>query len=176
MVGLGFVPGAQDSVAQGVSADGRVIVGHSGRAAFRWTAEGGMVSLVNPGETSSAVAYATSADGSVVVGESDGRAFVWDEANGVRDLQSILEAAGVLAPFPDAQIVRANGVSADGTVIVGDAFGLGNDDMLVWRATFAPNGTAIPLPPAVWAGAGGLVVALAVVRFHGRMPRHRRRK
>ena len=73
---LGFIPvGGTYSIAQGVSADGSVVVGYgnstaagSGTEAFRWTS-GGMVGLgfIPVGGTYS-LAFGVNADGSVVVG------------------------------------------------------------------------------------------------------------
>jgi probable HAF family extracellular repeat protein len=175
MVGLGFLSGRQDSIARAVSADGRVIVGASGRRAFRWTEEDGMVAIADGGEGSSAIAYAASADGSVVVGEVAERAFIWDEAHGLRDLTDLLRASGALAGFPDTVLVRASGVSADGTVLVGDGrpFHLDTGDMLVWRATLDTNATVVPLPPAAWAGLVGLAVSLKAVGSVARTRRAR---
>jgi len=74
---LGDLPGAGfSSIALGTSTDGSVVVGistsASGNDAFRWTLEGGMVSVGDlPGGFYYSVAYATSADGSVVVGQSN---------------------------------------------------------------------------------------------------------
>src|SRR5262249_36191743 len=70
--GLGDLQGgAFHSVAEGISADGSVAVGKSQADgpihAFRWTAEGGMVSLGPlPGGNGQSQAFDASADGSVV--------------------------------------------------------------------------------------------------------------
>ncbi len=75
---LGDLPGGSvQSVARGVSADGRVVVGWSvggsGEEAFRWTSTGGMAGLGDlPGATFASTAYATSADGSIVLGAGVG--------------------------------------------------------------------------------------------------------
>src|SRR5688572_9166305 len=49
MVGMGYLTGATDSVAEGISPDGTVIVGKSGTwnsvQAFRWTRASGMIGL-----------------------------------------------------------------------------------------------------------------------------------
>jgi len=84
MVGLGFLTGDHYSYANGVSADGNVVVGESYGSrsrAFRWTSQG-MANLgFLPGATESS-AKAVSPDGSVVVGSSGtsaGRqAFRWN--------------------------------------------------------------------------------------------------
>lgn len=70
---LGFLPGGAASVARGVSADGRVVVGEAqdGNAdtlAFRWVA-GTMTAIGHlGGSVAYSAAYAASRDGSVVVG------------------------------------------------------------------------------------------------------------
>jgi probable HAF family extracellular repeat protein len=72
MVGLGFLPGGNQSYAQGVSADGSVVVGGSNDAvtgapqAFRWTAAEGMVGIGFLAGSSGSYAYGVSADGKVV--------------------------------------------------------------------------------------------------------------
>jgi probable HAF family extracellular repeat protein len=83
MVGLGFLPGGNSSLARGVNADGTVVVGQANDAsgqpqAFRWTAE-----------------------------------------TRVQSVLTLLQAAGVVT-MAGWQLGSANGVSADGTVIVGD--------------------------------------------------------
>src|SRR5262249_57537353 len=88
MVGLGFLPGGQNaSIANGVNANGRVVVGQAldrgAFQAFRWTAASGMVGLgFLPGGNQSA-AFGVNADGTVVVGESNdasglNQPFRWD--------------------------------------------------------------------------------------------------
>ncbi|MFM6373314.1 MAG: hypothetical protein ACKPH1_05120 [Microcystis panniformis] len=70
--GLGGLPGSFSSSANGVSADGSVVVGSSnignGNEAFRWTQATGMVGLGNLSGWNSSSASGVSADGSVVVG------------------------------------------------------------------------------------------------------------
>ena len=104
-----------------VSANGSVVVGYSlvsgGQRAFRWTAGTGMVdlgALPLPG-LSNVQATDVSADGSVIIGwcqtNSGDRAFRWTQATGMVDL----------GPAPGATDSRTYGVSADGSVAVGDA-------------------------------------------------------
>lgn len=97
-VGGGF------SQAAAVSADGKVVVGHSQGWAFRWTEQSGMQLLGNSPGTANDV----SADGSVVVGfitpDTGEEAFLWNDTQG---LVSIGDSS------------QAYGVSADGSVIVG---------------------------------------------------------
>jgi probable HAF family extracellular repeat protein len=81
MVGLGFLPGGNTSLANGVSADGSLVVGYAEDStgayqAFRWTNDGGMQSirdmLIARGLDLSGwdlrQAQAVSADGSTIVG------------------------------------------------------------------------------------------------------------
>ncbi|MEM8767505.1 MAG: autotransporter domain-containing protein, partial [Pseudomonadota bacterium] len=126
MVGIGRLPGDARSIAEGVSADGQVVVGTStelrgsvflSSQAFRWTESGGMVGLgdLEGGEFGSR-ATAVSADGSVVVGQGRSdrgfEAIRWTEELGMV----------ALADLPDGrQTAFASDVSADGQVIVGNA-------------------------------------------------------
>lgn len=115
MVGIGFLEGEERSAANGMSADGSVIVGYSGEAfeeeAFLWTAEGGMQGL---GKTSDIDRFSkardVSADGTVVVGEI-GRvgvgAFRWTHED------------GMVLINPASGVSGAEGISGDGNVIAG---------------------------------------------------------
>jgi probable HAF family extracellular repeat protein len=117
--GLGFLSNSSDiysySYADGVSADGSVIIGVgssvNGREPFRWTESGGMVGL--PGNYANDV----SGDGSVIVGTSINgyEAFRWTESGDM-----------VLPPFYLYHSTVASGVSGDGSVIVG--YGQSFDD------------------------------------------------
>jgi probable HAF family extracellular repeat protein len=115
---LGDLPGGGFlSAATGASADGSVVVGvsqsASGDEAFRWTSEDGMVGLGDlPGGAFNSMAWGVSADGSVIVGSAAGvgasgvEAFRWTSRDG---MVSLLEG----------QPSTANGVSGDGSVVVG---------------------------------------------------------
>ena len=93
MVGLGDLAGGIfSSNAEGVSADGNVVVGSSksasGTEAFRWTQATGMVGLGDlDGGIFSSGASAASADGSVVIGSSESalgvEMFRWTQATGM---------------------------------------------------------------------------------------------
>jgi probable HAF family extracellular repeat protein len=103
------------SVAEDVSADGSVVVGWSGSFPFRW--EDGVMAhipcdrrLGAPDGPSTGYAFAVSDDGSVVVGEP---AFSWTGADGC-------EFLGTLSVSESARS-SAEGVSADGWVIVGQS-------------------------------------------------------
>jgi uncharacterized membrane protein len=137
LVGLGHLYEQRDSWARAVSADGATVVGragtmHNGRfmmAAYRWTAEEGMLELGGfPTGTDYSDALGVSADGSVIVGTFNDRegvwAFVWDAANGVRVLEDILTDAGV--DLGGWKLGYALDVSDDGLTIAGT--GLNADD------------------------------------------------
>jgi probable HAF family extracellular repeat protein len=128
MTSLGTLVGDQLSYARGVNADGSVVVGwsvgiNSIERAYRWTqASNMMVDLnpLNPGLASRA--FAVNADGSVVVGEAaisnvGTRAFRWTEDTGLISIEDWLRAAGV--PVASDFTLVAEGVSADGNVVVG---------------------------------------------------------
>jgi subtilisin family serine protease/uncharacterized membrane protein len=107
----------------GISADGKVVVGFvegGTRQAFRWTAQTGPVN-VDTVEGRYSEAAATSADGGVVVGYFNNSptetAFRWTEVDGVRPVSDLLADAGI--DVTGWRFRFANGVSADGTVIVG---------------------------------------------------------
>ncbi len=119
-----------------VTPDGRIIVGNgdfSGEnapflnEAFRWTEDGGVVALgLIPGHSGYSRAKAISSNGSIIVGTSadsglsEIKAFIWDASNGMRDLQTVLENE-YNVDLGDLTLTSANGVSADGNIIVGRA-------------------------------------------------------
>jgi probable HAF family extracellular repeat protein len=110
--------GGWESEADGVSADGSVVVGWARNAAgyrraFRWTAARGMQDLGTLPGGGGSEATAVSADGSVVVGYAydaagQTRAFRWTAARGMQDLGTL-----------GGDRSEARGVSADGSVVVG---------------------------------------------------------
>jgi probable HAF family extracellular repeat protein len=135
MVGLGDLAGGIfNSRAQGISADGSVVVGYSnsffGDQAFRWTSGGGMVGL---GDLAGGIflsnAFGVSADGSVVVGVSNSasgtEAFRWTSGGGMVGLGDL--AGGTFNS-------RAQGVSADGSVVVGFGTSASGSVAFIWDA------------------------------------------
>jgi probable HAF family extracellular repeat protein len=118
---LGDLSGGEfDSSPHDLSEDGTTIVGFgtsgSGREAFRWTQADGMVGLGDlPDGRYTSVGFGVSADGSVVAGygypTDFSEAFRWTQADGMVGL-------GFL---PGQDVSGAYGISADGTVIVGQA-------------------------------------------------------
>ncbi len=134
--------GGNSSEALGVSADGTVIgwtfTAGGQRRAFRWTRDGGIQDLGTLAGGNSSEAFAISANGRVIVGtsrytEAGSRAVQWvDDASAV-DL-------GADSP------ARANGVSADGSVIVG----LANSAPFRWTA--ATGAQRLEGFPTAWFG------------------------
>src|ERR671923_944081 len=126
---LGTVDGTQ-SFADDASGTGSVVVGQSRDRngfwkAFRWTATTGMRDIGTLGGPMAA-AYNVSDDGPVVVGRSltssnsaSDRAFRWTTTRGMQNLQQLLQNAGVTS-VSGWILLGATGVSADGTVIVGE--------------------------------------------------------
>ncbi|MBI5684708.1 MAG: PEP-CTERM sorting domain-containing protein [Verrucomicrobia bacterium] len=150
MVGLGFLPGGTTSWTRAVSSNGSVIVGESysatGRQPFRWTVASGMVGLGHlPGATTYGhLAYGSaehiSKDGLVVVGQSDSssglQAFLWTAEHGMVGIGFLPDEhkdneGSVVSTEKSGPVIRltsierkqskAFGVSADGSVIVGES-------------------------------------------------------
>ncbi|MBI1191107.1 MAG: hypothetical protein GC200_10560 [Tepidisphaera sp.] len=116
---LGVLAGFDSSDANGVSADGTVVVGactaNSGMSrAFRWTRSLGMQSL---GTNPTARALAASGDGSIIVGYGGGTAIVWTAQTGIVNLSAYLAAHGVNST--GWVFSAAYAISKDGTTIVG---------------------------------------------------------
>jgi probable HAF family extracellular repeat protein len=152
MVELGYLPGGNNSFANAVNADGSVLVGGSTTAndahnyeAFRWTQNGGMMGLSYLSGHNSSNSIAVNADGSVVVGCSGlngncNQAFLWTAVDGMKSVQALLTAEGVSTA--GWTLTSAQGVSADGQVIVG--YGVdSNGRTQGWIATLIVN------PPAM---------------------------
>lgn len=128
LIGLGDLPGGEfDSIARGVSHNGRVIVGTGSThaagwnadtiEAFRWTAESGMVGLgtISSGDNKpSSSARDVSANGRVIVGYSTSalgtEAFRWTPESGM---------VGLGAIDPEYFISEATAVSNNGLWTVG---------------------------------------------------------
>ena len=135
MSSLGALPGGQlNGLGTATSFDGSIIVGlsqiNSTYEAFRWTAATGMVGLGDlPGGAFRSIAEDVTEDGATVVGYSTTgipvgvgeEAFIWDAAHGMRNLEQVLVGDYGLN-LAGWTLSRANGISADGTVIVGDAY------------------------------------------------------
>lgn len=128
---LADLPGGTESAsAAEISADGRFIAGASvsanGFEACLWAEEGSPIGLGDlPGGPFRSVSEGVTNDGSVVVGYSTisnagaERAFIWDAAHGMRDLRTVLRTEFGL-PLTGWTLTRANAITPDGSVIVGD--------------------------------------------------------
>ena len=164
-VTLGYLAGGTSSTAKAANADGSVIVGNAvtfgGMNAFRWTATGGMVGLGTLGGRNSE-ANAVSDNGTVVVGRSgradaSSSAFRWTESTGMLSVDDWLRGSGVTLASDITSDAR--GVSADGTIIVGE---LRNGKAFVARGASAdPGGPS----------AGIIAVQDYMQSFNG-LPRH----
>ena len=120
------------SSASALSSDGGVVVGYvrvnSGNThAFRWTQTTGMVDIDTAGGTAS-WANAISADGRIVVGGAkfnggNAEPFRWTQSTGMVDLGNL---GGTFANANELYILgygsHANGLSSDGSVIVGASY------------------------------------------------------
>lgn len=137
IIGLGDLPGGEyASGASDVSHNGRVVVGNSvvagfNRAehqqrAFRWTNQTGLVDLGLLPDAGTALpssfASGVTADGNTAVGRATSTrnqgAFLWTETAGMRSLWDVLRMDYGL-DLSDWQLRSAEGISADGTVIIG---------------------------------------------------------
>jgi probable HAF family extracellular repeat protein len=183
LVGLGYLS-EQDrfSAANGISDDGKTIVGTSGydqgSRAFRWTEAEEMVALHSAsGVDQVSSAIDASADGSVIVGwmqpQDTPVAMIWDEVHGMRDLRALLiEDYSLAAELSGWELRTATAVSANGMVIVGDGRNpYGNEQGWLIRldaGTFAPA-TNVPEP-----GTAALLTFAATAMLAGRrLSRHR---
>jgi len=113
----------------------------AGYEAFRWTEHSGLVDLgdVNPGGYPNSTAAAVNADGSAIVGICSSGACIWDAAHGMRDLAALLMQEFGL-DLSGWTLSIATGISADGTVIVGN--GINPDgDREAWRAVIPEPAT-----------------------------------
>lgn len=128
MVGLGTISGSTSSQGMAVSASGDVVVGSGGFEASRWTSSTGMVGLGQLPGGVEGQANAISADGTMIAGESGsglGRyPFLWTVATGLVSL------GAVPGQCPNS---FANGISADGSTVVGRIY-CANTEAYVWRA------------------------------------------
>ncbi|MCO6044062.1 hypothetical protein NG895_09085 [Aeoliella sp. ICT_H6.2] len=167
---LGFLPGAtNNSSANGISADGNVVVGSSDNAAgdneaYRWTEADGMVGLGDlPGGDFDSRAADTTADGSIVVGRSNVLGgflssafdpFIWDETGGMRNLVDVLtDDFGLGSELAGWNLTEATAISDDGRVIVGNGFNPdGNSE--AWRAVLVPEPSAAVLGMLALIGLG----------------------
>jgi len=171
---LGFLPGATQSEARGVSADGSTVAGASKAStheAFRWSAATGMVSLGPlPLTGQPSVAHAVNADGTVVVGGGTqifpGEAFRWSTTTGSVSLTGGADGS-------------ANGVDSSGDVVVGfDRAASGAESAFRWTAAggrialgdlpggaAASNAFAVSADGAVVVGSSGSTLGFEAFRW-----------
>jgi len=130
---LGVLPGAVESEARAISADGSAIVGTSDGRAFVHT-NGTLEELGGGAEIARSVSF----DGSRIVGSAAAGPFLWDRDDGTRDLASWLETAYGF-DLGDWTLDDATAISADGSTVVGYAMnGLG--DVRAFRAALSEAG------------------------------------
>lgn len=150
-VGLGDLEGGNvDSSAFAASFDGSVIVGYGTPGTginhgVIWTAAGIMSVGDLPGGAAACRLYDVTADGSIAVGlgnDQSGRAAViWDAENGLRKLSTLVAGLGV--DLTGWTLETAEGISADGDVIVGNGTNPAGKKE-AWRLTGA---LALFVPP-----------------------------
>lgn len=167
MQGLGYLDGGGTnpwSSAELVNHDGSVVAGQSSNRlgqmeAFRWTAAQGMQGLgfLDPATTypfAQSNPVAMTPDGSVIVGwnrsvaTGSNEAFIWTDRANMRAVKTVLGDAGV--PLSGWQLTSATGISADGSVIIGEGQAPdGTEQMWIVRQ---PK----PAQPQVPANGGGV--------------------
>jgi hypothetical protein len=157
-------------MAKGMSADGNIIVGRSGNRAFLWNERDGMVALDLPGRVRSSVATAATYNGSTIVGiygeQTQGGVFVWDEGKGMRDLQFLLEGAGVdMTGWALHDIVS---ITPDGNTIIGTGRHESSRERQAWIVTdfnsLAGNPMSVPEPSTYGAAAASGFMVLILLR------------
>jgi len=120
------------SYANGVSGDGRVIVGYIAAGntfhQFRFEGDGPMEDIGALPDAGNANAYAASFDGAIVVGIAQRTSYpftdfatVWDRPQGMRAVADVLAAAAIDAS--GWYLPSATAISDDGGVIVGNGIG-----------------------------------------------------
>ena len=151
---LGLTAGTE-SFATAISGNGLVIVGEARDAsgfwrAFRWTASTGMQDIGTLGGPESA-AFAVNFDGTVIVGTSltssgsgSNAAFVWTATTGMRDLKTALQAVGVHTADKWVSLTTVDGISTDGTIIVG--YGLNPRTNAFPFGQWEPFRVVLPVP------------------------------
>src|ERR1039458_4097368 len=151
---LGLTTGSE-SFATAISGNGLVIVGEARDAsgfwrAFRWTASAGMQDIGTLGGPESA-AFAANNDGTVIVGTSlttgstgSSHCFVWTAKTGMQDLLTASQAVGVHTADKWVSLVTVDGISADGTVIVG--YGLNPRTKAFPFGQWEPFRVVLPVP------------------------------
>ena len=113
-ISLGMLPGTDLSAVQSISPSGNYVSGRSGSMSFRWSRDDGMVK-VSDFNTADDVTD----DGLVVGGNEIDSAYRWE--GGTLTIIGDLTAIGRSNESPGgARMSSAHGVSADGTILVGN--------------------------------------------------------
>jgi probable HAF family extracellular repeat protein len=180
-IDLGLFPGGIISLAEGVSADGSVVVGYGDAKdpdpnfksqeyqAFRWTQASGMVGLGWIDQTARlSQAFGVSADGSTIVGSDSVQAMRWTQAEGMVGLG---KGQGALA-------ARATGISADSSTIIGfNTYNAQNDNNRAFRWTAAEGMTGLGVlsgdqysEARAVCGDGSVIVGVSGVKFVSARP------
>ena len=125
-----------------------------------------MVGLGNvPGAEGFSIAYEVSGDGNIIVGQSGenrNTAFIWDNVNGMQNLQQLLSTKfGLGDVLSDWKLARANGISADGTAIVGSGLNP-NGVNQAWLVRF-DSPINVPEPTSMTLV---MISSLAIMRMH----------
>jgi uncharacterized membrane protein len=147
---LGTIPNYPISRGAAISRDGTTAVGYCQGVgggppqAFRWTLEEGIVPLGAPVGRTSSFALAVSADGSVIVGDCSGNdslshPFMWTTELGPVSLE-VYMAQNLGYDLTGWRLGAAQGVSADGTIIIGS--GIYNGIQRGWVAVIPAPGVA----------------------------------
>jgi uncharacterized membrane protein len=154
-----------DSFANAVSAEGRVVVGSAydplqeHQRAIRWTAKTGVEALPSPEGSLEEEATGVSRGGEVILGYYSigySRACFWTD-EGVRDLQDYLVTEAGL-DLTGWTLYRAVAVSADGQTLVG--FGRDPGGGYEGWVAHLPKATALPEPATLALMALGGLAAL----------------
>ena len=146
---LGSLGGSSSNVLQ-MTGDGAVIIGRAENAsgfdeAYRWSESSGMVGLGTLNGNVSEVKN-MNANGSVIIGRafSDStdysEAFRWTQATGTKSVLGLVADAGV--NVNNWQLTDANGVSADGNIVIGK--GTHNGVETAYVANLAKGGLTTP--------------------------------
>ena len=127
------VVGIGGRMAQGISADGTVVLGISTNVAAYWTQASGWVDLPWGGWGDGEGAFAISADHEVIVGHDRYHAYYRTPEGGTRWLENVLrDEHGVdLAGW---QPMDQRGISDDGTVVAGSAYHAASGTWQPYRA------------------------------------------
>ncbi|HRQ73898.1 MAG TPA: hypothetical protein PLU35_12810 [Phycisphaerales bacterium] len=146
MIGIGTLPGGNETQAYGISADGRHVAGNGnssqGLQAFLWTEGVGIQGLGKPDGATSTSARSVSMGGSAVVGRVHypGRteAFRWTPESGMVGLGTL----------PGMTSSIAVGVSSDGAAIGGSSSGQTDGRGFLWTAQDGMIGLGVLYEPA----------------------------